>query len=130
MKRRTCLKAMLAAGASAAGAQAAGPGHPIQLHVDLAVDPAKEKELLHNFETIFRPEAVKHPGYIDVKLLKLRTAIQGSVPAGIDYRFALTYRSEELRQKWVASAEHQRVWPTIENTLSSKKYTVLLFDVD
>ena len=130
MKRRTCLKAMLAAGASAAGAQAAGPGHPIQLHVDLAVDPTKEKELLHNFETIFRPEAAKHPGYISVKLLKLRTAIQGSAPAGINYRFALTYQSEELRQKWVASAEHQRVWPTIENTLSSKNYTVLLFDVD
>jgi hypothetical protein len=130
MKRRTCLKAMLAAGASAAGAQAVAPGHPIQLHVDLAVDPTKEKELLHNFETIFRPEAAKHPGYISVKLLKLRTAIQGSAPAGINYRFALTYQSEELRQKWVASAEHQRVWPTIENTLSSKNYTVLLFDVD
>ena len=121
---------MLAAGAGAAGALAAGPGHPIQLHVDLAVDPAKEKEMLHNFETIFRPEAAKHPGYIDVKMLKLRTALQGSAPAGVNYRFSLTYQSEELRQKWVASAEHKRVWPTIENTLSSKNYTVLLFDVD
>ena len=130
MKRRTCLKTILAAGASAAGARATGPGRPIQLHVDLAVDPAKEKEMLHNFETIFRPEATKHPGYVDVKMLKLRTALQGSAPAGVNYRFSLTYRSEELRQKWVASAEHQKVWPTIENTLSSKNYTVLLFDVD
>lgn len=121
---------MLAAGASAAGVLAAGPGNPIQLHVDLAVDPAMEKEMLHNFETIFRPEAAKHPGYIDVKMLKLRTALQGSGPAGVNYRFSLTYRSEGLRQKWVASAEHKRVWPTIENTLSSKNYTVLLFDVD
>ena len=129
MKRRTYLKTMLAAGAGAAGVLAAGPGHPIELHVDLAVDPAKEKEMLHNFETIFRPEAVKHPGYIDVKMLKLRTALQGSGPAGVNYRFSLTYRSEELRQKWVASAGHKRVWPTIENTLSSKNYTVLLFDV-
>ena len=129
MKRRTYLKTMLAAGASAAGVLAAGPGHPIQLHVDLAVDPSKEKEMLHNFETIFRPEAAKHPGYIDVKMLKLRTALRGSGPAGVNYRFSLTYQSEELRQKWVASAEHQRVWPTIENTLSSKNYTVLLFDV-
>ena len=56
MKRRTCLKTILAAGASSSGVLAAGPGHPIQLHVDLAVDPAKEKEMLHNFETIFRPE--------------------------------------------------------------------------
>jgi len=121
---------MLAAGASAAGVLAAGPGHLIQLHVDLVVDPAKEKEMLHNFATIFRPEAAKHPGYIDVKMLKLRSALQGSVPAGVNYRFSLTYQSEELRQKWVASAEHQKVWPTIENTLLSKNYTVLLFDVD
>ena len=130
MKRRTCLKTVLAAGASAAGALAAGPGRPIQLHVDLAVDPDKEKEMLHNFETIFRPEAAKHPGYLDVKMLKLRTALQGSAPVGVNYRFCLTYQSEELRQKWVASAEHQRVWPTIERTLSSRSYTVLLFDVD
>src|SRR5438093_4585855 len=121
---------MLAAAASAGGVGAADPEHPIQLHVDLAVNPAKEKEMLHNFETIFRPEAAKHPGYIDVKMLKLRTALQGSAPAGVNYQFSLTYRSEELRQKWVASAEHQRVWPTIENTLSSKNYTVLLFDVN
>ncbi len=130
MRRRTCLKTIVAAGASAAGVLAAGPGHPIQLHVDLAVDPAREKEMLHNFESIFRPEAAKHPGYIDVKMLKLRTALQGSAPAGVNYRFSLTYRSEELRQKWVASAVHQRVWRTIEDTLSSKNYTVLLFDVD
>ncbi len=130
MKRRTCLQAMLAAGAGAAGARAAGAGSPIQLHVDLAVDPAREKEMLHNFETVFRPEAVKHPGYIDVRMLKLRQTLQGSAPAGINYRFSLTYRSEELRQKWVASPEHRKVWPTIEKTLSSKNYTVLLFDVD
>jgi hypothetical protein len=130
MKRRTCLQTMIAAGASGAGLLAAGLGHPIQLHVDLAVDPAREKEMLHNFETIFRPEAAKHPGYIDVKMLKLRTAIQGNPPADVNYRFSLTYQNEELRQKWVASPEHKKVWPTIENTLSSKDYTVLLFDVD
>ena len=130
MKRRACLQTMLAAGAGVAGALAAEAGHPIQLHVDLAVDPAREKEMLHNFETIFRPEAARHPGYLDVKMLKLRSALQGSAPAGVNYRFSLTYRSEELRQKWVASAEHQKVWPTIEKTLSSKNYTVLLFDVD
>ena len=36
---------------------------------------------------------------------------------------------EELRQKWVASSVHQKVWPTVENTLSTKDYTVMLFDV-
>lgn len=129
MKRRTYLKTMLAAGAVSAVAGAADAAHPIQLHVDLAVDPAKEKEMLDNFETIFRPAAVKYPGYIDVKMIKLRSALMGTAPAGVNYRFVLTYHSEEMRQKWVASAIHQKVWPTIENTLSSKNYTVLLFDV-
>jgi antibiotic biosynthesis monooxygenase (ABM) superfamily enzyme len=128
VKRRTYLKTILAAGAvSVAGA--ADAAHPIQLHVDLAVDPAKEKEMLHNFETIFHPAAVKYPGYIDVKMIKLRSALMGTAPAGVNYRFVLTYQSEEMRQKWVASAIHRKVWPTIENTLSSKNYTVLLFDV-
>lgn len=128
MKRRTCLTTMLAACGGAAVVRAADP-HPIQLHVDLAVDPAKEKEMLHNFETIFRPAAAKFPGYIDVKILKLRSALMGNAPAGVNYRFSLTYQSEELRQKWVASPVHQKVWPTIENTLTTKNYTVLLFDV-
>jgi heme-degrading monooxygenase HmoA len=119
---------MLAAGAGSAIGRAA-PAYPILLHVDLSVNPAKEKEMLHNFETVFRPAAVKFPGYIDVKMLKLRTALMGSAPAGVNYRFALTYESKEARQKWVASDIHQKVWPTIENTLTTKNYTVLLFDV-
>ena len=61
MKRRTCLKTLLAAGAAHASSQAAEPTRPIVLHVDLAVDPAKEKEMLKNFETVFRPAASKQP---------------------------------------------------------------------
>lgn len=129
MKRRTYLKTMLAANAGAIAARAAQSANPIQLHVDLTVDPAKEKEMLKNFETIFRPAASKQPGYIDVKMLKLRSAVQGQAPADVNYRFSLTFQSEELRQKWVASDVHQKVWPTIENLLSTKNYTVLLFDV-
>jgi hypothetical protein len=129
MKRRTYFKTMIAAAIGSTAAPAADTARPIQLHVDMSVDPAKEKEMLHNFETIFRPAAAKHPGYIDVKLLKLRSTVMGKAPAGVNYRFNLTYKSEELRQKWIASDVHQKVWPTIENTLTTKDYTVLLFDV-
>ena len=132
MKRRSYLKAMLAAtaGVAGAGAQEAKKQaqNPVVLHVDLSVDPAKEQEMLHNFHTIFKPAAVKFPGYIDVKMCKLRTALQGAAPSGVNYRFQLTYQSEELRQKWVASEVHQKAWPTIENTLKAKNYVVLLFD--
>jgi heme-degrading monooxygenase HmoA len=128
MRRRTCFKTLLGAGLATTATEAAESGRRIQLHVDLSVDPAKEKEMLKNFETVFRPAASKQPGYIDVQMLKLRSAVQGKAPAGINYRFALTFQSEELRQKWVASDVHQRVWPTVENTLTTKNYTVLLFD--
>jgi hypothetical protein len=81
MKRRTCLKTLLAAGVAQAASPSADAAHPIQLHVDLTVDPAKEKEMLKNFETVFRPAASKQPGYIDAKMLKLRTTLTGKAPA-------------------------------------------------
>ena len=132
MKRRSYLKAMRAATAGVSGAGAQEPRkqaqNPIVLYVDLSVDPAKEQEMLRNFHGTFKPAAMKFPGYIDVKMCKLRSAIQGAAPSGVNYRFQLTYQSEELRQKWVASETHQKVWPVIENTLKSKSYAVLLFD--
>ena len=129
MKRRSYLKAMMAATAGlSAAAQEPKAHNPIVLDVDLSVDPAKEQEMLHNFHTIFKPAAVKFPGYIDVNMCKLRSALQGPAPSGVNYRFQLTYQSEEARQKWVASEIHKKAWPTIENTLKSKDYGVLLFD--
>ena len=44
----------------------------IQVHVDLAIDPAKEQEMLRYFQTVFRPAAMKFRGYIDVRMLKLQ----------------------------------------------------------
>jgi hypothetical protein len=128
MKRRTCLTTILA-GSFGFSAQAAGAAGPIQLTVEMSVDPAKEKQMLRHFESVFKPAAVKFNGYIDVKLIKLRSALVGKAPAGLNYRFVLNYQSEELRQKWIASDVHQKVWPPIENMLTTKDYTVLLFDV-
>jgi len=126
MKRRNCLKTLLAA--TAVAARSAPAGRPIQLHVDLAVDPAREREMMRNFTTVFKPAAAKQPGYIDASMLKLRQALMGKAPEAANYRFVLIFASEELRQKWVATDTHQKVWPTIENTLSNKNYNVLLYD--
>jgi hypothetical protein len=129
MKRRSYLTAMLAAAAGLKGAAAqTAKKNPIVLYCDLSVDPAKEQEMLHNFHTVFKPAAIKHPGYIDVKMLKLRQALQGAAPVGVNYRFQLTYESDELRQQWVASAVHKKAWPMIESSLRSKDYVILLCD--
>ena len=133
MNRRYWLKLVpFAAVAPAFGTTLEGTGgsRPIVLYCDLAVDPRREQEMLDAFHKYFKPVARRHPGYIDLKMLKLRRVVQGGpAPAsGFNYRFQLTYESEELRQRWIASADHQRVWPMIENTVTDKGYLVLLTD--
>ena len=90
---------------------------------------AREREMLDAFHNTFVPEAVKHAGYIRVKMLKRRSFIQGSAPLEHNYRFELEFENEELRQKWIASAGHQRVWPLVERTMTTQKdYPVVLYD--
>ena len=138
MNRRHWLKSLawLTAGSAAisslarAASPAAGTKKPIVLYCDLAVDPAREQEMLDAYHNHFKPVAQMHRGYIDLKMLKLRKVIQGGpAPAkSINYRFQLTYESEELRQQWIASADHDKYWPMIENTVLDKGYLVLLTD--
>jgi hypothetical protein len=127
MKRRTCLGVMLAAAASS-GVEAAAGKTPIQLNCDLAVDPKKEKDFIKHFDIVFRPVARKHQGYIDLKLLKLNQDIRGPVPPGGTFRFALTYESEALRQKWIASDDHAKAWAPLEDMLTDKNFGILVYD--
>ena len=137
MNRRSLLKyggllgaAPLAAGAEKLMGQAANGGaKPIVLYCDLAVDPKREQEMLDAYHNHFRPVAVKFPGYVDLKIVKIRRTLSGQAPpAGVNYRFELTYESEEARQKWIHSAVHIKNWPLIENTVLDKNYQTLLTD--
>lgn len=127
---RTAIAAMVAAfGTARAAAPAWAKTKHIRLYVEMDVAPAREREMLDAFHNTFVPEAVKHDGYIRVKMLKRRTFIQGSAPAAHNYRFELEFESEEQRQKWIASAGHQRVWPLVERTMTTRKnYPVVLYD--
>ncbi len=134
MQRRSLLQliAALSAGpALPAAARAAAPTRkPIVLYCDLAVDPVREQEMLDAFHQHFLPAAqsFRGRGFIDLKMLKLRTVIQGqpAPPAGVNYRFQLTYESEAQRQVWIRSDVHQRNWPLIERTVLNRDYLVLL----
>lgn len=109
----------------------AGSGrNPIVLYCDLAIDPAREEEMLQHYHRDFKPAAEKFDGYIDLKMLKLRKVLQGGPrpPEDINYRFQLTFESEEKRQIWIASDVHSKVWPLIEDTVTNRDYIVLLTD--
>ena len=126
MKRRTCLQSALGIAALAA-ARGAGGQHPIELHVELSVNPAKEREMLDLFHNAFRPAASRQPGFIEAKMLKFDAAKRGDPPAG-NYRFVLLFQSEEQRQAWVATPEHQKIWPMILATLTKPEYTAILYE--
>ncbi len=129
MNRRNCLKVIGIAPAMALALQAADDAHPIELLLDLEVDPAKEKEMLANYKNTFRPAIRKQPGFVDVKLMKLRTEMAGKAPANCAYRLLISFQTEDQRKAWVATPTHQKVWPTIENTLKGSKYIALLYDL-
>lgn len=134
MNRRGIIKSALAATATALGlgrlaTPAGAQTKHIRLYVEMDVAANREKEMLDTFHNTFVPEAVKHEGYIRVKMLKRRTIIQGTAPMNHNYRFELEFESEDLRQKWIASAAHQRVWPQVEKAITTQKtYPVVLYD--
>jgi hypothetical protein len=134
VERRGILKSAFVAAAAALGigrfaVPARAQTKHIRLYVEMDVAPARERELLDTFHNAFVPEAVKHAGFIRVKMLKRRAILQGTAPKNHTYRFELEFENEELRQKWIASAAHQRVWPPVERTMTTlKDYPVVLYD--
>ena len=103
---------------------------PIQLHADLAIDPEREAEAIHYFETVYRPTAMRFEGYVDLRLLKLTAALAPDVgSAYLDRSPQLAFTSEALRLKWVASDAHTEVWGHLETFLTSHEYDFLLFEV-
>ena len=134
MHRRGMLRSAVAAAATALGlgsfaTTARARTTHIRLYVEMDVAPAREREMLEAFHNVLVPEAVKHQGFIRLKMLKRRAILQGTAPANHNYRFELEFESEELRQKWIASAAHQRVWPPVERTMTTvKDYPVVLYD--
>lgn len=127
MNRRKAVLTVL--GSAALGAQSKnGADQTIQLHVDMMVDPAKEKDLKKNFKEVFKPAMSKQPGFLHVYLLKLREAKASKAPEGANYRLVINFKSEEDRLNWVKSNDHQSAWPTIEGTFKVKSYTAILYD--
>jgi heme-degrading monooxygenase HmoA len=97
-------------------------GNPIELHCDLNVDPAKEKDLVDTFHKVFQPTISRQPGFVSVTLLKLHATT-------LAYRLAISFQTEPERLAWVATDDHQHVWPQMEKNLKGEKFTASLWDV-
>lgn len=86
------------------------PG-PIELHIYLTAKPGLEKDLERVYREEFYPAVSRQEGFISSELMRK--------PQSNDYVLRHTFRTEELRLKWVATPEHQKAWPKLSG-LSSK----------
>ncbi len=80
------------------------PG-PIELHIYLSAKPGQDKELERLYREEFYPAVKRQPGFIATELMRK--------PNSNDYVLRHTFRTEEMRLKWVATPEHQKAWPRL-----------------
>jgi len=79
----------------------------VVLHVDFHVREGASPAIEKTFREVFRPAISAQEGFVDVALLKSRSQ-------GDHYCLVIKFTSEPLREKWVATEVHQRVWPQME----------------
>jgi heme-degrading monooxygenase HmoA len=96
-------------------------GNPIELHVDLDVDPTRQQDLVQTFHNVFQPTISRQPGFVSVSLLK-------RAGAEVAYRLVISFQTEAQRTTWVATDDHQRVWPQMEQNLQGAKYSGSLWN--
>ena len=89
------------------------------LHVDLWAKPKAGAALRKAFREAFYPAISAQTGFIRCTLLHTE-------PETDLYRLVIKFDNEDLRQKWVASDLHQRVWPQLEE--HSARYDAKLFE--
>jgi len=63
------------------------------------------------YREVFYPAVSRQKGFRHSQLMRK--------PGGPEYTVRLSFDTEELRMDWVASADHQKAFPTL-NALSSK----------
>jgi hypothetical protein len=115
MNRRDYLK-VLAVAVPAASLSAAPVGAPsgfMEMHIDFAVEPGKEEQMVANYRNNFRPAIGKQPGFVMVNLLKLRKGAADQTP----YRLVLAFQTEEQRIARTTTDAHQASFPTIRDTM-------------
>ena len=94
------------------------------------IAPAREREMLDLFHNQFVPEAVKHEGYIRVKMLKRRTVIQGSVPrrAQLSVRARVRERGAPAEVDRVGRPRARLAAGREDDDDDAQNYPVVLYD--
>ena len=89
------------------------PG-PIELHIYLTAKPGQEKELERVYREVFYPAVSRQQGFRSSQMMRK--------PNSSEYTVRLSFNSEELRGKWVASDDHQKAWPALSGLSGKTSY--------
>ncbi|MBN1676224.1 MAG: antibiotic biosynthesis monooxygenase [Kiritimatiellae bacterium] len=79
----------------------------IELHICLEPFAGKERDFEALYRDAYVPGISGQAGFRRTTLLKRRDALR-------EYQIHITFESEPLRLKWVASREHAATWPKVE----------------
>jgi heme-degrading monooxygenase HmoA len=88
----------------------------IELHIYLEPLPGREPDLEEAYRRHYVPAVSCQPGFRRTALLRRRDAVR-------QYQIDIAFDSEELRLQWVASPEHQRGWPPIQDLCARVSWT-------
>jgi hypothetical protein len=85
----------------------------LQIYFKVAEERAKEFEQMYALSYV--PALGVQEGYLYSTLLRVfkdeQAAKIEAAPTEFNYQMELAFHTEESRLKWVASPEHQSVWP-------------------
>lgn len=77
------------------------------LQIYIRATDGKQEELESRFGDTFLPAISKQAGFLGAHLIR-------SVEDALQYHIEFTFESEELRQGWVASDDHQAAIPVLK----------------
>jgi heme-degrading monooxygenase HmoA len=79
----------------------------ITLHIHLRVRPGQEEQFEELYQKTYVPAITKQEGFRRTQLLR-------PYEGGSEYEVDIYFDSEDLRERWANSPEHQEVWPQVE----------------
>ncbi len=79
----------------------------VTLHIHLRVRPGQEARFEELYQKTYVPAISKQEGFRRTQLLR-------PYEGGSEYEIDIYFDSEDLRERWANSPEHQEVWPQVE----------------
>ena len=80
----------------------------VSLQINCEIIPGQRDDFVRIIRDKFIPAISKQPGFVRVSLLKKREE-------DLEFQISIVFETEELRQEWVKSPDHQKVWPKVRS---------------